>query len=351
MKLEEIDKNLKLETNINETDLKFVSVKQQPFDLYGFCKAEGFARIPMNVAEKVNEGVKALSTNTAGGRVRFKTDSPYIALYVKFPFMTKFSHMPLTGILGFDMYVKNDKEYAYECTFIPPCDAKNSFESIHYFKTEGMRDITINFPLYNDVSEVYIGISEKSAIEHGDKYRNKKPVVYYGSSITQGGCASRPGNSYQAIISRQFDYDYINLGFSGSARGEDAITEYIASLEMSCFVMDYDHNAPDYKHLKKTHLPMYKKIREKHPNIDIILLSMPYCNCLIDIPERKKVIRETYDYAVSNGDTHIYFIDGQGMFDIFGGDSGTVDGIHPNDLGFLCMAKALSDVMKNLKIE
>ncbi len=350
MKIEEIDKNLKVETSIEEKNLKFLSVKEKPFELYGFC-GNDFVRLPMNVAEKVNDGVKLLSTNTAGGRVRFKTDSPYIAISVKWPSMMHFPHMPVTGVSGFDTYSKTENGYVYENTFIPPVDANDGYESIQYFRTRKMRDITIDFPLYNDVSELYIGLANDAVIESGDKYKNKKPIVYYGSSITQGGCASRPGTSYQAIISRRFDYDYINLGFSGSALGEEPIARYIADLDMSCFVMDYDHNAYNYKYLQKTHLPFYKIIREKNPELDIILMSSPLCTVLEDIEERKAVIKATYDYAVQNGDKHIYFVDGQKMFPLYGGDSGTVDGIHPNDLGFMCMANLLAEEIKKCSIK
>ena len=86
-------------------------------------------------------------------------------------------------------------------------------------------------------------------LKDAPEYRIKKPVVYYGSSITQGGCASKPGSSYESILSRRFDCDYINLGFSGTAKGEDEIVDYIKGLEMSVFVMDYDHNAPTTEHL------------------------------------------------------------------------------------------------------
>lgn len=350
MKIEEIDKNFEIKTHLEEKDLSFFSVKENPFDLYGFCD-KNFARLPVNIAENTNDGVKELRANTAGGRVRFKTNSPHIAVSVRYPSKNIFPHMPLSGVAGFDMYSKTDKGYEYIKTFIPPTDNNAEFEAIYYFAEAKMRDITINFPLYNNISEVYVGISKKSVLEHGGTYKNKKPIVYYGSSITQGGCASRPGNAYQAIISRNFDYDFINLGFSGSAKGEESIAEYIAGLDMSCFVMDYDHNAPDCKHLEKTHLPFYKIIRKANPTLDIILMSMTYCNLLSNTDKRREVIKATYDYAKSSKDNHIYFIDGSKIFDRFGGDSCVVDRTHPNDLGFMCMAQELIPIIKQLNIE
>lgn len=210
--------------------------------------------MPENIARGVSEGVYVLHSNTAGGRVRFVTDSPYIAIYAKMDGLGKMPHFALTGSIGFDLYVDN----YYTNTFVPPFDIKDGYESIFEFEKKEQREITIDFPLYSNVNELYIGLQEDSFLAEAKPYKNVKPIVYYGSSITQGGCASRPGMSYQAIISRIFNYDYINLGFSGSAKAEDEMIEYIKNLDMSIFVYDYDHNAPTVEHLKKTHEKMFK---------------------------------------------------------------------------------------------
>ena len=122
---------------------------------------------------------------------------------------------------------------------------------------------TINFPLYQGVNSLYIGLKEGSVIKEAPEYETTAPFVYYGSSITQGGCASRPGSAYQNILSRHLQWDHINLGFSGSCKGEDEMAYYIASLDMSVFVYDYDHNAPTVEHLKNTHEIFFKKIKIK----------------------------------------------------------------------------------------
>ncbi|MBR6426308.1 MAG: hypothetical protein IKS28_00630, partial [Clostridia bacterium] len=179
----------------------------------------------------------------------------------------------------------------------------------------GMQDLIIDFPLYNDVDKLFIGVSDKALFETPAGYGRRVPVVYYGSSITQGGCASRPGNSYQAMLSRALDCDYINLGFSGSAKGEQIIARYIAGLEMSAFVFDYDHNAPDAEHLARTHEPFFLTVREAHPDTPVIIISKPD---VINVdPEaersfavRRDIIRKTYENALSRGDKNVYFIDG-----------------------------------------
>ena len=116
-----------------------------------------------------------------------------------------------------------------------------------------MREYTLNLPLFNEIYELYIGVEKGSSLVSHNDYRIEKPVVFYGSSITQGVEASRPGTSYESVISRNIDCDYINLGFAGCAKGEEEIAEYISEIDMSAFIMDYDHNAPDSEHLKKTH--------------------------------------------------------------------------------------------------
>lgn len=272
--ISEIDSNFKVETKIDKSDIKFSDIAEGPFQIYGVFWEDGkYRRMPAAVAESVSERVFALHSNTAGGRVRFKTDSPYIAIHAEMPQIGKMPHFALTGSAGFDLYCS---EYGYSGTFIPPFDIVDSYESVIEITNPGMHEYTINFPLYSDVSKLYIGLSETAVVCPPDPYKTEKPVVYYGSSITQGGCASRPGTAYESILSRQFSCDHINLGFSGSAKGEKEIAEYISTLDMSVFVYDYDCNSPTVEHLQETHEPMFQKIRLAHPDLPIVMLSRPF---------------------------------------------------------------------------
>ncbi len=258
------------------------------------------------------------------------------------PFVTKFPHMPLSGTSGFDLYIDKGSTSTYYGTFMPPVDMTGGYESILYFDDAVERDITINFPLYNGLNSLYIGLQSSAHIDSGSEYAYQKPVLYYGSSITQGGCASRPGNSYQAIISRRFNCDHINLGFSGSARGEDAIVDYMSGLDVSVFVCDYDHNAPNVEHLAATHEKLFNKFRQKSPQLPIILVSRPdFDKNLSDSIKRRDIIYTTYMNAIRNGDKNVYFIDGQHLFKDENRDCCTVDGCHPNDAGFLRMAEVI----------
>ena len=351
--INKIDKNFEI-ASVNKSDIKIYDVRKEPFTLYGLYGPESgeiFRRIPEQVAKDMGDGAHFLHTCGAGIRVRFKTDSEYIAIKSKMPCVSLMPHMTALGSAGFDLYAdgKFYKSYnppaAYEDKYRSTINMFDGYEGIVTFPDRKMRDIIINFPLYSSVSELLIGLQEDAELKKGNEYTYKVPVVYYGSSITQGGCASRPGNSYQAVISRRLDCDYLNLGFSGNARAEDAIAEYIASLDMSVFVYDYDHNAPTVEHLAKTHKPMFDKIRAKNPDLPIIMVTRPNRAEAGEITERIDVVYDTYKKALDAGDKNVYFINGQDIFNYGDSDMMTCDGCHPNDYGFWCMAALIGEVV------
>ena len=346
-KIELIDSNFEVKTKLDEKDIRFYGIRQSPFKIYGvFYESGKFRRLPEAVAKSVNDGVYTLHAHTAGGRVRFKTDSPYIAIHAVMSGICKMPHFAFTGSAGFDLYIRKDAE-RYAATFIPPFDIQDGYESIVRFDSAEMCEVTVNFPLYSEVCELYIGLKEGSFLGEAEDYKTQKPIVFYGSSITQGGCASRPGTSYESLVSRRLDADYINLGFSGSARGEDEIAEYISALDMSVFVYDYDHNAPTAEHLKNTHEKMFRKIRQAHPELPIVMLSRPKYFLSEEEEKRLGIIKETYENAVADGDKNVYLIDGRDLMKL-AGDEGLVDGSHPNDLGFMSMAETLCEVLKEI---
>ncbi len=355
MRIEELDKNFAA-SKLNRDDVAFYDIRKAPFRIYGLYNAETdtvFRRMPQNVADTVSEGVAGLNRHTAGGRVRFKTNSPFIAIRADMPQLSPMSHMPLTGQASFTMYFNKNGRSTYYRTFKPEPDALFCGEGLTGFvefidiPDEDMRDITIYFPLYAMVDSLFIGVQEDAVILPGDTYKKEKPVVFYGSSITQGGCASHSGNSYQGFLSRRFDTDFINLGFAGGAKAEDAIIEYVAGLDMSMFVYDYDHNAPDIRHLENTHEKMFRAVREAHPSLPVIIMSAPnFDTNRADRAPRRAVIFETYKRALAAGDHNVYFVDGERLFGGDCRDGCTVDGCHPNDLGFYRMADAVGATME-----
>ena len=346
MKISDIDKNLAVENTTGLDGIVWLDVKDPPFSIHGLWQTEkgvGFLRMPEETAKAASDGVYWLSHHTAGGRIRFRTDSPWIALKAVMPDNGTMPHITMLGQSGFDLYRSDAGVYEYAGSFMPG----NRHHGYDTWKpTDGKRHTyTVNMPLYDPVEEVYIGLSKDAEIDVPEPYAYEKPVLYYGSSITQGGCASRPGNAYQAMISRRLDADFVNLGFSGSAKAEPAMREYLASLSASVFVCDYDHNAPNADHLEATHRPLYETYRAANPDTPIVFVSKPDFHPGTEDERRRGIVIATYEYALSRGDTKVSFVDGARLFDGPFADSCTVDGCHPNDLGFFRMAEKIGDAV------
>ncbi len=325
-------------------DLVYRSALDAPFRVYGLSHdGERFRRLPRDTARQTSEAVACLATNTAGGRVRFASDSTYVAIHAETDGVSKMGHFSPLGAAGFDLYA--DDRYAG--SFVPPYDQTDGYDAILSFETAETRQFTINLPLYTNVKALWIGLQRGAHLEAPAEYAHTKPIVYYGSSITQGGCASRPGLSYQSILARALDTDYVNLGFSGACRAEPAMVSYLAGLEMSVFVCDYDHNAPDPEYLAATHEPLVQAVRRAQPELPILLMSRPKFTLNEEERQRLRIIERTFDHMRAAGDRHVAMLDGPTLM-APAGNEGTVDDCHPNDLGFFAMANALAPVLRRL---
>ncbi len=345
-KFVEVDSNMLKATLDGEVGIIFRDVREAPFRIYGLYNPtteKVFKRLPDGVGLNVNAGVARHYLCTAGGRARFSTDSRHIIIRVKMPYESKYDHMPRTNVCSFDLYEDTPTGGRFLGVFRTGTgDISSGYEAVINLPDSRMRSLTLNFPSYNPVDSLMIGLDSDAALGEGAVYRADKPIVYYGSSITEGGCASRPGNTYESVIARRLDLDYINLGFSGNALAEENIVEYMAGLNMLAFVSDYDHNARDAEYLAQTHCRMYKAIREKHPELPYIMLSRPdFQKEREQSIARRNVIIDTYRYALSQGDKNVYYIDGESFFSGPDEDLCTVDGTHPNDLGFAKMAERI----------
>ncbi len=345
----ELDKNMIVEADAE--GFVWYDAAQAPMELYGFCGIEGdpYRRLPDEVGAATNAGTRRNASHTAGGRVRFSTDSKRIAIRAKMPYMTKYDHMAFNGSAGFDLYEDFEHSCRYMGTFRCSVNDTEGYTAKRPVKGGQMRDYTVNFPLYSPVSELLIGIDAGAKLGGGAKYKNVPPIVYYGSSITQGACSSRPGIAYQSIITRRLNIDHVNLGFSGNARGEQAMAEYIASLPMTAFVCDYDHNAPNAEHLYATHYDFYKTIREKQPKLPIIFVSRPdFDNSYSQSVKRRRAIEDTYYRAREEGDRNVFYIDGQGLFRGDLKEECTVDTTHPSDIGMALMADGIGQMLTRI---
>lgn len=349
-----VDKNFAVE-KCDGLNVVYRDALSAPFVLEGFPwfeKGKPLYRLPHNIKpEDINGGARmVLAKHTSGGVVRFRTDSPYITLRAKISNPNaSMGHMPETGSSGFDLF-RDGNEYVKT---VNPTHYKKSIPvplEVPLVKggAKKMRDYTLYMPLYNGVDSLEIGLAPDAKLEAPTPHKIKKPVLFYGSSITQGACASRTSNAYTAMLCRAVDAPLINLGFSGSAKGEIKVAELIGSLDLAAFVMDYDYNAPNFEHLKKTHEPFFKAVRNARPDLPIIILG----KITHATPERDAVVRATYENAVKAGDKKVWFVDGKTLFS--GADYSylTVDNCHPNDLGFYLMFKnSLPTLKKALGIE
>ena len=327
-----IDPNFRVEPCFSQEGLSFYDVTKPPFSVHGLRYEEGcFRRLPRAVAEAVSEEVAHLSLHTAGGRVRFVTDSKRIAVRAAMHAIEKMPHFALTGSGGFDLFEGSD----YLTTFIPPFGFVDGFSSQRVLEERKPRLLTLNFPLYSGVRELYIGVETGAVLRPAPAYA-EAPLVFYGSSITQGGCASKPGCAFPAMVGQMLGRDHVNLGFSGSCKGETAMAEWLATLPMSAFICGYDHNAPTLAHLQRTHLPFVRALRESHPQIPILLFGRPKAALNEEERARRAVIEATCREVGAT------FLPNEALIPAQMAPWATVDGVHPNDLGFYHMAKAVA---------
>jgi len=331
---------------------------EAPMQLAGFAwfpKDRVYNRLPRNFGKPFRPDVEYLAANTAGGQIRFQTDSPRVAVRVKLKEAHNMDHMPATGQCGFDCYAgaPGDQHFCGVARFDRAAD---HYESIVMSAPDRkLRAITLNFPLYQAVEEVLVGLAPDAQVLLPPPYVDDRPVIVYGTSVTQGGCACRPGMLFTNILSRWSNRPYINLGFSGNGRGDPEVAEAIADVPNpgGC-VLDYEANAGQ-EGLENTLDAFIAILRAAHPQTPILVVSrIPFAGELLDpevVSAREKsrdFQRDTVARLQSAGDPHIFFHDGA---DLFGGkdwEECTVDGVHATDLGFLRMAEGLWPVLNTI---
>ncbi len=332
--------------------LHFYDPRKAPFRLYGLepCKeGEPFRRMPWQVAHQVSWKVYSLHTHTAGGRVRFVTDSDRVVIDASYDLLEARPHISLLCSVGFDLYVEKDGKDVYYNDFLPPLDCEKGYHAQITFKTREKRVITIYFPLYNDVKDLKIGLNEDALVEEAPGYAGEKPLLFYGSSITQGASVARPGLGYPAQIARKLNMDFRNLGFAGSCKGEQVMADYLATQESSVFILDYDHNSSSPEQLSSNHYDVYRTYREKNPDTPILLVTRPACRPFSPaVLGRRQVVMQTYLRGIEQGDQNLYFVDGFSFLCMDDRLAATVDGTHPNDLGQFRMAEIIGETIRQV---
>jgi lysophospholipase L1-like esterase len=360
-----LDKNMTIR-EADENGLVWYQPYEQPFKLLGFYwfnQDKVYRRFPVNPTPALPEGVEILSNHTAGGQVKFRSNTNRVTLKVKLPDSGKMYHMPATGNSGFDLYVGEPGQEKFYRIGMFPFDAKEYTVEVFDCDDNAMRNFTINFPLYNGVEEVQIGLDEGAEVQTPAPFTDDRPIIVYGTSITQGGCASKPGACYTNTLSRYLNRPFINLGFSGNGRGEPEVAGHIASIENpAMFVLDYEANCVDTETLERTLPEFIRILREKHPETPILVVSkIRYAQEALDDGEQhqkthhkisyreacKKIEIENVEKCKQAGDKNIYFFDGSNLL---GEDyyECSVDGCHPTDMGFYRMAKGLAPVIKDI---
>lgn len=288
--------------------------------------------------------------------LRFRSDAKEIRIRAKLGHISRMDHMAMVGSMGFDLYIGTGTEKRYfrssRIDF-----SKDDYEVCLFgpVKERKMREFTIHFPLYSGVDEFSIGLDVGAKTEEPTPWKDPRPVVMYGTSIQQGGCASRPGMCHTNRLSRLLNRPFLNYAFSGSGRGEPEAARLLAEVEdPAMYILDYDANTSPEQQV--TSLPAFIDIlREKHPDTPILLVSRIYfayesLDGATVTPERRKYtenhIRE-YCRRHEKGDNNIYFLDGTTLF---GPEltEGTVDGVHCTDLGFYLIANNMAPVIEKI---
>ena len=305
-----------------------------------------YYRLSISDRTKYSDRNSSLAQMTSGVTVRFRTNADYFYLKTSMrSCTTTYQHFTDRGAFGFDVYTGTGTDRVY-CGGAMQMMTNATALNEKIMLPGGYQEVTVNLPLYGGVNSVQIGLPSNAEICEPTE-RTYGTVCFYGSSITQGGCVSRPGLSYSNIICRMLNADNMNLGFSGSALGEQSIAEYIASRDISAFVMDYDYNNT-VAGLRSTHYAFYETVRAAHPDIPIVMVTRPIydAECTSEQLERQSIVLDSYNRALEAGDTNVYYVCGNDFFMKEMPDLYTVDYTHPNDLGHYNMAKAIFAALK-----
>lgn len=314
-----------------------------------------FDRLPAKAEGKVRDAVWNLSRQSAGLCVRFVSNAPDIhARWTVTSSNLAMPHMPATGVSGVDLYMRSldDRQWRWVAVGQPKSPMNVVQLAANLPRVE--KEFLLYLPLYNGVSSVEIGVPKESMIGKGPAYRpgRQRPIVFYGTSITQGGCASRPGMVHTAILQRRLDCPVINLGFSGNGRMEKEVVELMAELDAAVFVIDCLPNM-DGKAVAERTEPLVQQLRTARPQTPILLVEdRYYADAWINSSRKQRndenhaAFWEAYQRLLAAGVGGVHYLPGARLLGTDAED--TVDGSHPTDLGFLRQANAFEPALRTL---
>jgi hypothetical protein len=333
----------------------WTDVKSLDMEGKGFSDTKSFFdRLPARAEAKVRGAVWGLSRHSAGLAVRFVTDAPAIhAKWMLTSAKLEMPHMPATGVSGLDLYVRSDRGWRWVNNGRP--SATNSTATFVSGLPQEKREYLLYLPLYNGVSSLEIGTPKGHAV---DKSNNppypagyEKPIVFYGTSITHGACASRPGMAHTAILGRWLNRPVINLGFSGNGKMEPEVVDFIAEIDAAAYVIDCLPNMTATEVAQRTE-PLIHQFRKTRPTTPIVLVedrTYPNGYLVKSLRERNDTSRAALKAAYENlkkaNVSGLFYITGE---DLIGRDTeGTVDNSHPSDLGFWRQAEAMAPILRS----
>ena len=313
-----------------------------------------FDRLPAKAEGSVRPAVWSLSQHSAGICVRFQSDATEIHARWKLrSAKLEMPHMPSTGVSGLDLYARDTKGKWRWVANGRPSKQDNQSKLVSGLSAQ-MREYMLYFPLYNGVTSVEVGVPAAAKLEPGKPRAAgaSKPIVFYGTSITQGGCASRPGMVHTAILGRWLDCSVINLGFSGNGRMESEIGQLMAEIDASVYVIDCLPNISAAQVTERT-FGLVKELRKARPSVPIVLVEDRNYTDSVFVTSKarrnqssQKALKAEFEKLKSAGIDNLHYVRGE---DLLGDDGeGTVDSSHPTDLGFMRQAEAFHKVLKPL---
>lgn len=306
-----------------------------------------YDRLPAKAEKIVRPPVWSLSNDSAGIAFRFNTDATSIRIrYTVGDKTLALPHMPATGVSGVDLYALDEGVWKWVDVTRPK---ETSTDYTIAGLDPGKRTYMGYLPLYNSTVKIEIGVPEGTAFEPVAP-RKEKPIVFYGTSITHGASASRPGLCHPAILGRRLDRPVINLGFSGNGKMEPEVVALLSEIDAAVYVIDCLPNMTGPEVAERAE-PLVRQLREIRPDTPIILVEdRSFTNSWIfkarrdrHAENRASLIR-AFDLLVSSGVKQLYYIEGENLL---GDDTeGATDGSHPNDLGFMRQADLFEPVLR-----